>query len=353
MSFALAHDPLTPLDPNVQPSAVAIRLLQRELYNNVRCIDAAAGGGMHGHLGMLMPEAEYVALAGAGNEYELPERPDVPDMHDLTPAQRAEAVEDYKDDVRLYNEATSLHNYIKKLMVAAIPKVYLDSLEDEVHELATVTARTILAHMVTSYGTVTAEDLDANLKLLSAPWDIITPIETLFAKGNKCRQLATAGGDPITDAFYMRTLRTVFHDTGVFAQAIHEWDAKPAAAKTVANFCTHFLAADKERRFTDKTAKSVLTANSAQTKPTPNVATGPATHYYCWTHGLGVNASHTSATCTKPAPGHNKAATLDDMKGGNNTIRRRQGKKPIYTAPKRTNPKAAVAKTEAAEPKTE
>ena len=38
--------------------------------------------------------------------------------------------------------------------------------------------------------------------------------------------------------------------------------------------------------------------------------------YYCYTHGLGKNKSHTSATCNKPCDGHKREATLDNMMGG-------------------------------------
>jgi len=42
--------------------------------------------------------------------------------------------------------------------------------------------------------------------------------------------------------------------------------------------------------------------------------------FYCWTHGLGFNKNHTSATCSKPADGHFQTATIKNMCGGNNTI---------------------------------
>ena len=56
---------------------------------------------------------------------------------------------------------------------------------------------------------------------------------------------------------------------------------------------------------------------------------------YCWTHGASTNLEHTSATCSNPATGHDKTATITDMKGGNNTIRRKPGEKAIYVKPNR------------------
>ena len=62
--------------------------------------------------------------------------------------------------------------------------------------------------------------------------------------------------------------------------------------------------------------------------------------------GLGRNADHTSKTCNKPAKGHQRQATVLNMMGGNNTIRRSRGEAPIYKRPERTNrANAATAET--------
>jgi len=42
--------------------------------------------------------------------------------------------------------------------------------------------------------------------------------------------------------------------------------------------------------------------------------------YYCWTHGLGFNQTHTSASCSNPTEEHCTTATVKNMQNGNNTI---------------------------------
>ena len=39
-------------------------------------------------------------------------------------------------------------------------------------------------------------------------------------------------------------------------------------------------------------------------------------HGYCWTHGYNVLPGHDSSTCAQKAPGHQKLATRQDIKGG-------------------------------------
>ena len=50
------------------------------------------------------------------------------------------------------------------------------------------------------------------------------------------------------------------------------------------------------------------------------VSKGGIKFFYCWTHGLGRNKEHTSATCNRKSEGHKTDATLDNMMGGSNTI---------------------------------
>jgi hypothetical protein len=59
---------------------------------------------------------------------------------------------------------------------------------------------------------------------------------------------------------------------------------------------------------------------------------------YCWYHGYGNNASHSSKTFTNPLPGHRTEATVDNMLGGCCVTKRRMGEQAIYKRPIRAQP---------------
>ena len=69
-----------------------------------------------------------------------------------------------------------------------------------------------------------------------------------------------------------------------------------------------------------------IAAAAKETKAPPTVENGVnflydnVNLYYCWTHGLGLNPTHTSATCTHPADGHKEVATLMKRMGGSGRI---------------------------------
>jgi hypothetical protein len=65
----------------------------------------------------------------------------------------------------------------------------------------------------------------------------------------------------------------------------------------------------------------------AQGNATPIASAGPTNAYvrksyktkndnYCWSHGYQVGLNHTSANCTKKAPGHKHNATKTNIMGG-------------------------------------
>jgi hypothetical protein len=217
-TFTLKHDPLTPIEG--RPTPEAVRKLRQELYANVRGITMDLGGGQHGHLGrLLMPAADYLALPGAATYILPPTRPALP-LYNGTAAVQEEAAAHYKLQLGDYNDAHGLKEQLVKLLIVAIPSLYLTTLEDDDLGLALVTPKQILAHLITEHAAIKADDLEANLTTMKAPWDPSTNLELVFARAHKCRCFAISGGDPISDPTYIRILLEVFTESGVFTRAL-------------------------------------------------------------------------------------------------------------------------------------
>jgi hypothetical protein len=306
-TFTLKHDPLTPIEG--RPTPEAIRKLRQELYANVRGITTDLGGGQHGHLGLLMPDADYLALPGAAAYILPPTRPALP-LYNGTAAVREEAAARYKLQLGDYNDAHGLKEQLMKLLIVAIPALYLTTLEDDDLGLALVTPKQILAHLVTEFAAIKADDLEANLTAMKAPWDPSTDLELVFARAHKCRRFAISGGDPISDPAYIRILLEVFTESGVFTRALEDWRAKEDTDHTTTNLKTHFGKADKERLRSTSTGGTDLSGWN-----------------YCWSHGLS-HGGHSSDKCFKPRDGHCKEATLANRMGGLNRINGKKGDKP-------------------------
>jgi hypothetical protein len=190
--FTLQHDPLTPLDPNTPPNAITIRLLSRELYANTQPITTTLGGGEHGHLGMLMPEADYILISNRAARYVPPNKPAVPRYAGSTTAQNQQKA-NHKRAMEEYQEHRGLQDQIQQLLIQAIPKVYIATLAHHTTGMSLVTPMKILEHLRETYGQITPQDLEDNLKMIKTPWNPDTPIETVFTNSNDCRAFAIEG----------------------------------------------------------------------------------------------------------------------------------------------------------------
>jgi hypothetical protein len=345
----LPYEELTKLEPDVQPTAVTIRNLQRQLFANARSVPTSLGGGELGHLGLLFNDADYLELqppaqaAVPGPEvlrhaFVMPNLPAVPNYAGMTGPQVANTKTDYVSALEIYNNAHSLEKQLKNQVIKAVPRLFIGELEHPAHGYALVSTLRLLTHLMNNYGRLTAEDLTDNLNQMNKAWDPDLPIETIFNNISECRLLAEAGGDPITEQTAVRTILQAFHNSSLFEHAVREWRNKPEVDKTLDNIRTHFQDANRIRikdNPTKRSEKAFATQEKGGTSTTGTPVTEPAVNmnqgrYYCWTHGGTYNKNHTSKTCTKKAEGHNCDATFENMLGGNNTLQRKRGETAIW-----------------------
>jgi hypothetical protein len=63
----------------------------------------------------------------------------------------------------------------------------------------------MITHLWTRFGLIDEIDMDENRKQLEIPWDPALPIDTLFARLNRCKTFAQAGGDALGDSHLTRS----------------------------------------------------------------------------------------------------------------------------------------------------
>jgi hypothetical protein len=153
-----------------------MRLLREEVYANAQSVVATLGGGAHGHLGMVMPEEDYIKIARGGQRYIEPAPPVIPKYSNKS-EERSRQRDEYEVSRKNYEEATALHNQLKAQLLQAIPTCYRAALSKRTIGYANVTPKELLSHMLKRYGKITPLALRENLKALEAPWDPDTTID--------------------------------------------------------------------------------------------------------------------------------------------------------------------------------
>jgi hypothetical protein len=330
--MTFTHPVLTPLTKT--PTERTIRLLKKEVYANAIGIHSTRGGGAHGHLFLVMPQAEYNALGVP--PFVLPVHPGPNPVHGDAPtaAQITETNRQYTQDLTEFTAYRTVTQELKKQLIEAIPATYIDALSDTLWGYTNVTPAAIIEHLTTTYGEVTPTDLEENRNQLQAPWNIDEPIENIWTRTDRVLDYATRNGEPIPDTTTIRLLLAVFTKTGVFTSAIDLWNRKPAATKTLVNLKAHFNYENKDRLDKITAAQAGFHGANAATKPPPveraNAAT-PVPHqtvadgtyhlFYCWSHGLSPDSRHNGFTCNNKAHGHVDDATAKNPCGGSTVFR--------------------------------
>ena len=183
IKFPLAE--LTPLHPEQTPNAFEIRNLKKEIMGNARSISTALGGGNHGHLGLILPQAEYAAIA-PGNPFIIPAHPQMPVLAGGAGAAAAvNAQAAYTRELNEYLMCTAVENNLKKMLLQAVPHIFVKAVEDHDYGFGNVTTETLLTHLVTTYGTISQTELEKNLQNLETPFDPENTIEKFFSMANK------------------------------------------------------------------------------------------------------------------------------------------------------------------------
>jgi hypothetical protein len=332
--------PFEQLTPIVgEPTNATITLLKRQIYANAMENQCTLGCGVLGYLGLIMPLDDYRTkqLAVTPGEFKPFTKP-VP-----TPPSDDDSTvttDDYQDDLRKIRDYNAMESKLKQQLLAAIEPTFITALEDAEVGFAMVTSKQILQHIINEYGTITLDELAANIETLNEPWNSEQPIRMLWDRIKECQRVGAAGGEPISDKMAMYSALKLLDGTGLYTTYTTGWrQAHPIqTAWTMVAFKEFFNHADKDRKkqLTTKDAgfhganavtksyKAAVTnetATSEEAKPTRTTTNfaDPETGrkiYYCWSHGGNTNPNHTSAKCTRPKEGHQKEATWFDMMDG-------------------------------------
>jgi hypothetical protein len=112
---------------------------------------------------------------------------------------------------------------LKQQVLSAVNPIYYQDLEDDIFGYADVLIPAIIQHLTTTYGTLTALDLEINRDRLTEAWNPDEPIENLWKTIKIGRAIATQGAEPISDGTTIQLTLLALGKTGVHSHAIETW----------------------------------------------------------------------------------------------------------------------------------
>lgn len=342
---AYPHDPLTVISG--LPTNSTLQILKRQLYANAGAIESTRGGGAHGHLALLLDPTVYLTLSN-GIPFVTPVHPGPAPIHPAaaTSAVRTEINRIYAQDIADFSLCSKVTTALQRQILAAVNPTYLRALEDPDYGFLQVTPRDMLTHLVSHYGTLTPQELEANRLRLSTAWNPDAPIEDLWGSVANIRRVASEGHAAISDLTTINLLLTMFETSGLLATTTEKFRLRPTDEWTMPTFTTDVTLGNQERirkltagaagyhgahAATAGTPAGALAAHTPAT-PTPQPGASPSTQaahasageyklYYCWSHGLTTFSQHTSPTCNHKREGHKDTATINNTQGGSMQFR--------------------------------
>ena len=243
-----------------QPTDEDLNQLTKELTNAAGSVATQNGGGEHGHVGMVVDEAEYVTFSHGNARFVVPTNPGAyPTTVDATNAAICEKqIAKHKAEVAEYETYLGVQNWLRRMIVKAIDPEWLAEMESKTMGFNHLSAKDLMTHLRNVGGTLDHMDITELISNLQKPWDGIETPAAYFTRGDRYeRQLLKAGQAKNPELRLAFALAT-FQSTGEFDPALCDWHAKRATDKTFVNFRT-FMQVEFGKHFKQNksTAKSV------------------------------------------------------------------------------------------------
>ena len=246
------------------PTYELLKKIKNELKTNATKVQCDLGGGAHGHLGLLLSDAEYTALTTT--TYARPTHPGTftPGSGD-TNYQITVKREDHKEKIRLYRECNAVEQALLKQLTEALPVLYLCSYRDTVSNKITTPIRDILSDLMTTYGAVSSDELETQEQELRARvLDITQPMIHLYLAVEDLQELATASLAPYTDKQLVNIGLRLVKNMLFMEKARESWQTKLPVDQTWVNFKAHFTVEwNKLRRLRGPTMRDSSFQNQA------------------------------------------------------------------------------------------
>jgi hypothetical protein len=77
----------------------------------------------------------------------------------------------WEEDVQTYRTYTSMQQALEKQIISVFEPMYLDVFNDNMVGFANISARDMLDHLFSTYGNITAVDLEINFEHMRRAWD--------------------------------------------------------------------------------------------------------------------------------------------------------------------------------------
>ena len=233
-----------------EPNTASLIELRNEIRSNAQSVSTTLGGGMYGHLGLVMSNTAYEALPNA-LPYVKPRFPgpfSLPN-DDVTQAQIALRKSEWEEQVRIWREVEAIERALIQQIVAAVDAKYLKALRNPVTTKITQDIKAILNHLFNIYGKLPPATIN-NMKRKVEDYvlDPTDPIDLLFVEIDDLVDILQLQDNALSQKQILDMDYIIIERSKVFKKDLRDWNKKQDNQKTWANFKLHFREAQQDLR---------------------------------------------------------------------------------------------------------
>ena len=252
-----------------QPTDQDITTLERELIAIAASIPTGLGGGNHGHAGLIVEAAKYLAMTQV--EFTIPPNPGIYPAGlaaNAAAGTRAQAEAEHKEEVAQYEILKGVEQALKDIILDAVEHDYLLEIEDDTLGFLNQTPRQMIDHLKARGGALDFADTKTLLSERDTEWDLSENPQVYFNRVEKAVKALTRAG--ITSDMNERRDMALYYfkASGEFDAAVREWENKAAVDKTWINIktfiATEYAHENKQNNLTSKQFKANLIEDQAE-----------------------------------------------------------------------------------------
>ena len=228
-----------------EPTYATLKRLKDQLRTNASGISSNLGGGNHGHLGLILTNAEYANVSPV--PYVRPPHPGPLVIPPAATARQETGIrEDYKLALKLFHDTIDLERALKNQITESIDSIYTEELRDPTTNTYNDDIPTILQFFITNYGDVRPDEVieeESNIRRMD--FNVTTPLTTLYKRVEDLLDLSGAAHMAYTPPQLINIGLHVIQATGDYKDGIKEWYQTAVAGRTWLGFKQHFQRAKR------------------------------------------------------------------------------------------------------------
>lgn len=324
-----------------KPDHISYKIHIIELAASLGDHSTHLGGGNHGYIGaMTHGESDlndlYNSLTSNAPAFVPPTHPGANPTIAANATQVAtqQKIRAHQQKLAEHADYTGHIKAAKTNLIKAVGEDYFHSLKDDKTAFLNVSLAKLINHYRKEFATPDDEDLELNDITFKLPHNPTLTIEQTIAAKKRCQTFASGTDNEISNKKLIFQIKRAFYNTEIkeYQDAVDAFNKYTPADQTMAKLESDLRKAEKKYKQNNKGNMSVQQAgyNEANAATVNSIfadilAKPDKWHElpYCFTHGFNPHQPwHNSRTCRNKCNGHKDDATLFNMMGGNNWVKR-------------------------------